>query len=220
MIEPTIIDALVAAGCTAEQLAAAVKADAALEAAKVEARKAKGRARFQRWKETHSNDDKRSRALAADSNALTGGDVRVEDNLLPSEIEQRKKEQKETRDLDFDAFWAIYPHKVGKADAHKKFTEAQRRVDLETLMAALRRYVAKTDDRAWCNPATWLHQDRWTDEPAAPVARAGPSQIAASAPTQADVFKFIRTGIANGQGREDRSGIRETVSDLPAVRTG
>lgn len=52
MIDPAIIDALVASGCSAEQLAAAMKADAAIEMAKAEAKKAKGRARFKRWKET------------------------------------------------------------------------------------------------------------------------------------------------------------------------
>jgi hypothetical protein len=33
-------------------------------------------------------------------------------------------------------------------------------------MAGLEKYIAKTDDRPWCNPATWIHQDRWNDQPA------------------------------------------------------
>jgi hypothetical protein len=86
LIDPAIIDALVASGCTAEQLAAAMKADAALEMAKVEAKKAKGRARFHRWKETHSNAGKRAQTLAADSNALT----RVEDKTLTTDIEPQE----------------------------------------------------------------------------------------------------------------------------------
>jgi hypothetical protein len=44
-------------------------------------------------------------------------------------------------------------------------------VTIEALMDGLARYVAKTDDRPWCNPATWLHQARWEDQPAAPVAQ-------------------------------------------------
>lgn len=177
MIDPAIIDALVASGCSADQLAAVMKADAAIEMAKVEAKKAKGRARFKRWKEAHSNGGKRSQTLAADSNALTGASVtRVEDKNSNLEIEPQKEEKKETRERAFDAFWAVYPHRVGKADASKAFARAAGRVDTETLMAALRRYVAKTDDRPWCNPSTWLNQDRWTDEPAPPVARAGPTE--------------------------------------------
>lgn len=67
---------------------------------------------------------------------------------------------------DFETFWTEYPHKVGKRDAEKAFAKASSRIDLETLMAGLRRYAAKTDDRPWCNPSTWLNQDRWTDVPA------------------------------------------------------
>jgi len=67
---------------------------------------------------------------------------------------------------DFDAFWSIYPNRVGKRDAEKSFLKALKRADLETILAGLRRYVAKTDDRPWCNPATWLNQDRWDDAPA------------------------------------------------------
>ena len=67
----------------------------------------------------------------------------------------------------FDTFWSMYPNKVGKADAKKAWEKARRRVTVEALFAGLYRYVNKTDDRKWCNPATWLNQDRWLDQPAA-----------------------------------------------------
>jgi hypothetical protein len=73
-----------------------------------------------------------------------------------------------------ETFWPAYPHRVGKADARGKFAVARRKAPLETIMAGLGRYASKTDDRPWCNPATWLHQERWTDEVATPIARAGP----------------------------------------------
>lgn len=66
----------------------------------------------------------------------------------------------------FGEFWEIYPHKVGKAAAQAAFAKASKRIDFDSLMAGLRRYVAKTDDRPWCNPATWLNQGRWDDAPA------------------------------------------------------
>jgi hypothetical protein len=66
----------------------------------------------------------------------------------------------------FDLFWSQYPHKVGRPEAVKAFVKARNRVDLDTLMAGLCRYVSKTDDRPWCNPSTWLNQDRWADQPA------------------------------------------------------
>nr|WP_313010760.1 DUF1376 domain-containing protein [Brucella intermedia] len=78
---------------------------------------------------------------------------------------------KETRTRDFTSefeshFWPIYPNKVGKPVARTAFIKARAKVDLETIMAGLRAYVSKTDDRAWCNPSTWLNQERWADAPA------------------------------------------------------
>ena len=67
----------------------------------------------------------------------------------------------------FAEFWTLFPNKVGKRDAEKAFATAIRRAPFEAIMAGLQRYVAKTDDRPWCNPATFLNQNRWEDQPAA-----------------------------------------------------
>jgi uncharacterized protein YdaU (DUF1376 family) len=89
------------------------------------------------------------------------------------EQEERKEERKErAREMraspSFDEFWQIYPNKVGKSAAQKAFARiAQAQTTtFEILMTGLRAYVAKTDDRPWCNPATWLNQGRWDDQPA------------------------------------------------------
>jgi len=67
----------------------------------------------------------------------------------------------------FEVFWARYGHKVGKRKALEAFKQACRRADLADILDGLERYVlTKPPDVAWCNPATWLGQDRWTDEPA------------------------------------------------------
>lgn len=77
--------------------------------------------------------------------------------------------------IEFEGdFWPAYPHKVGKADAVRAFGKARGKVELADMLAALRRYAAKTDDRPWCNPATWLNGERWKDQPAVLQARAGP----------------------------------------------
>lgn len=72
----------------------------------------------------------------------------------------------------FLTFWARYPNKVGKTAALRSFVRVQESKSapaFDVLMAALDRYIAgKPVDRAWCNPATWLNQGRWEDEPAAP----------------------------------------------------
>lgn len=77
-----------------------------------------------------------------------------------------KELEEEQANGKFDQFWSLYPNKIGKKAARKKFDIALKSVDFETLMGALRAYVNKTDDRPWCNPETWLNQGRWDDEPA------------------------------------------------------
>jgi hypothetical protein len=66
----------------------------------------------------------------------------------------------------FEDFWLQYPNKVGKAAALKAFIKARSEADQSTIMAGLARYATKPDDRPWCNPATWLNQQRWLDAPA------------------------------------------------------
>ena len=73
----------------------------------------------------------------------------------------------------FAEWYANYPNKVGRADAERAFSKALTKASPRELHDGLDRYLAKTDDRPWCNPATWLRQERWADQPAA-VARAGP----------------------------------------------
>jgi uncharacterized protein YdaU (DUF1376 family) len=67
---------------------------------------------------------------------------------------------------DFNIFWLEYPHKVGKRDALKAFLSSLQRAPLLEILDGVRRYIrTKPPDRPWCNPATWLNQDRWLDEP-------------------------------------------------------
>lgn len=79
----------------------------------------------------------------------------------------------------FATFWSEYPNKIGKREAEKAFEKARKRASAETIIAGLQLYVAKTDDRPWCNPSTWLNQDRWEDSPA-------PSSTASKAPVVED----------------------------------
>lgn len=182
MIPSKVMAKLATMGLSEEQAVAVATMLTEVEAATAEQAevaaeitRSKARARVQKWRDTHkSNVTERNVTLQPVTKRLVSERAPVEDKTSNLEIEPQKEEKKETRERAFDAFWAVYPHKVGKADASKAFERAERRVDIESLMAGLHRYVAKTDDRPWCNPSTWLNQDRWTDEPATPVARAGP----------------------------------------------
>lgn len=69
---------------------------------------------------------------------------------------------------DFEDWYDSYPHKIGKAVARKAFLKLKpQEVSLQQLHSGLKIYIqTKPPERNWCNPATWLNQERWDDEPA------------------------------------------------------
>lgn len=75
----------------------------------------------------------------------------------------------------FDDFWAIYPRKVGKGAARKAWARCKGEENFRR--AILAAVVAQTVWLEWRrehgrfipNPATWLNQERWLDEPPATV---------------------------------------------------
>lgn len=93
-------------------------------------------------------------------------------NRIPITQKPEARSQKETRVNALDGFaewYALYPNKVGRPAAEKAWPKARSKADQQTLMAGLRAYIAsKPEDRPWCNPATWLNQERWADQPALP----------------------------------------------------
>lgn len=77
----------------------------------------------------------------------------------------------QAEDSEFDRFWKAYPRKVGKGEAEKSWGKAYVNGDFDQLMAALERQKQTNPD--WRkdsgqyipNPATWINQKRWLDEP-------------------------------------------------------
>lgn len=75
----------------------------------------------------------------------------------------------------FEAWWARYPHKVGKGAAERAWPKALALAHADELTAGVERYIAsKPPDREWCHPATWLNAKRWLDQPAAANGQAQP----------------------------------------------
>ena len=80
----------------------------------------------------------------------------------------------------FDRFWAAYPRKVGKGAAERSFERI--RPDAALLDRMLRAIESQRQSDTWQrgyipNPATWLNQRRWEDEPdgvTAPAAQQTP----------------------------------------------
>ena len=70
-------------------------------------------------------------------------------------------------DDGFDSFWAAYPKKVGKGAARKAWRKLKPSGDI--LRAVERQKRSKQwlreSGRYIPNPATWLNQERWDDEP-------------------------------------------------------
>lgn len=83
------------------------------------------------------------------------------------------------RDARFDMFWANYPKKVGKVAAQKAFDKIRPSSELfSQMLTAIKQQRASpqwTRDNGQYipNPATWLNQGRWDDEPAAAPAGGG-----------------------------------------------
>jgi hypothetical protein len=74
----------------------------------------------------------------------------------------------DTTDTDFDAIWAIYPHKVAKEAARRAYRAARRaKFRRDFLFDELRRYIeTKRPDAPWMHLSTFLTGRRWNDAPA------------------------------------------------------
>lgn len=79
-------------------------------------------------------------------------------------------------DPEFVVFWEDWPNKVGKPAAVKALAAARKRgAPFGEIMDGVRSYIRdKPPDRPWLNPATFLNQDRWADQPAPPPSAAKP----------------------------------------------
>jgi uncharacterized protein YdaU (DUF1376 family) len=66
----------------------------------------------------------------------------------------------------FNEFWKIYPRKTSKGAARTAWERAVRKVTAGEIIGALRDRLAHFPDEARFvpHPATWLNQERWTDE--------------------------------------------------------
>ena len=80
--------------------------------------------------------------------------------------EEKRREEKLIQD-DFASWYKHYPKKVGKGDALKAFKTARKKTDLDTLIAATKKYAAAVKDsepRFIKNPGPWLRDERWLDD--------------------------------------------------------
>jgi hypothetical protein len=119
---------------------------------------------------------------------------------------------------EFDRFWLYYPHKVGKRAAAAAFRRASARAPPAEIEAGLQRYlVEKPDDRPWCNPSTWLNQDRWLDQPDETPRSNGSGRNQQLSPSEALFLGAARA--ADAVERRDReAAARACCPDCPPAK--
>ena len=136
---------------------------------------------------------------------------------------ETEAEKKETREAALDdgwpsdfrvQFWEAWPNKVGKPKAMNELERLRRRgVPWLPIMDGLHRYkLTKPPDRPWLNPATFLHQERFNDQPAE-VAIGKSESLASVAKRQADAgisFGPRPTGLRLVEGGDDVRLLPET----------
>lgn len=116
-------------------------------------------------------------------------------------LEPRERANEPLSRVEFgQVFWPEWPNKVGQRAAVEAFITARRKATLDTIMDGVRRYAReKPPDRQWMNPATFLDEERWTDEPAP-----APSGNTKDRPHDA-IFRTLARHAQEGGGDDERS---------------
>lgn len=182
-----IVAALVKAAATPEMILAAVAADAqhtaacyAEEARRVEALNEARRAA--------SREKKRAQRLASSlivprtngdnaGQSGTDGDTVSPKNppleitplkITPSDGSQDARVNEAACRMEFTMeFWPLVENKVSRPEALRAYIAARAKASKAEILVGLDRYQrTKPPDREWMNPANWLQNERWTDEPA------------------------------------------------------
>lgn len=165
-----LIRNMAAAGASPEAIALAIEAIEA-EQNKAAEKRAQAAARKARQRDRERDSHATVTAMSSDAD-VTKAPPYSPLPLSPTPpnpnppISPQNKKQGQGAGGEFEAWYARYPHKVGRGQAERAFSKAIREASMETLVAGLEAYIRdKPPDRDWCNPATWLNGKRWLDQP-------------------------------------------------------
>lgn len=190
-ISADILEAMAAAGCTTQQLIAAVRADEVRQREQAAEKREATRIRVQKHRARNKSNALPALQRVTDvtpllPDGLEGSTPPKTLNPISPSSSLRSEDARVREEFDHE-FWPAYPHKVGKADAVRAFGKARRQAPLAAMLAGLKTYIdSKPADRPWLNPATWLNGSRWNDQPAeiAPRSQGPPRE-----PTLAEFFE-------------------------------
>jgi len=65
---------------------------------------------------------------------------------------------------EFDAFWSVYPKRIGRGLAEKAWKKALTFAPASEITSVARSYPWNSDPQFIPHPATWLNQRRWQDD--------------------------------------------------------
>jgi hypothetical protein len=118
---------------------------------------------YDEWQTLKADIDKsreqgreRQRRYNAKTNALmTESRIQNTDNRI------------QNTEIDFDAFWSVYPRKHGKQAAIRAWLTAIKKVEPQVIVEAAKRYADDPNrvDQFTAHASTWLNQGRWEDAP-------------------------------------------------------
>ena len=166
--------------------------------------------------------------------------------LIPDTPTTRERDSSATppddvSDAKFDEFWKAYPKKTGKQPAAKAFKRINwRKVYFADVMAALEKQKAsaqwtKDDGQYVPNAATWLNNDRWTDElkpaaqtssPQSPGQMTTAQRLALQAKREREEYEQARGNGSSGDaghgvaGEADNGRNEPSLFLVPGRRTG
>jgi len=103
------------------------------------------------------------------SENLTSGNLTLKNTNIKNTSNKENNNQ-QTIDYHFEFFWNAYPRRVGRGAARAAFEKAFKKTDIGTLLEALHVYAnspSLPDLQFIPHPATWLNQERWSDDPSA-----------------------------------------------------
>ena len=125
----------------------------------------------ERERDSHEKDAELSRdGHVTVTDESQGSGARVKTDKTRQENTPTPLRDISEEDSAFERFWSAYPKRFGKAKARRAFhAAADRMPPIDDLLAALARQKASA---AWADeggrfvpaPATWIEDERWTDE--------------------------------------------------------
>lgn len=94
---------------------------------------------------------------------------RLHDEVTPDSDTEKREERREKENIKtFEQFWSLYPRKVGKKPALRKWRQISPSPKLAAqILESLGKHLALPqwrEARYIPHPTTWLNQERWEDE--------------------------------------------------------